>query len=73
MKGQPRSRACQTEPDDPQYYAYRRMSEDFYARLGSERDLMAALKKSVHESCVLFHLAMQLARKKRLEKNINHQ
>ena len=62
--GKPRSRACQTEPD-PKHHAFQRMSENFYTQLGSERDLMTALKKSVFESCTLFYLASKVARKKR--------
>ena len=41
------------------------MSEDFYASLGSEHDLMAKLRKSLFEAFTLYHLAIRIHRRKR--------
>ena len=58
-RDRPRSQACQTEPD-PKHHAFQRMSEEFYTRLGTERNLISTLKKTVFESHVLFYLVAKM-------------
>lgn len=40
------------------------MSDDFYAKLGSQQDIMQQLKKSVFEAFTLFHIAIRVNKKR---------
>ena len=57
IAGKPRNVYCQTE--EVESFAFQKMSERFYKQLGSRRDLMTALKRSMFESYTLFYLAQR--------------